>query len=512
MASLNSSVVVRSNPKLACSTATAAPKDALPQVYMETYGCQMNVLDTELVQGQLGALGYRMAATPQDAGIVLLNTCSVRELCEQKVWSYLGRLGIAKAAHKELIIGVIGCMAEREGENIFARVPHVDVVCGPANLDRLPTLLDNARRNRGMQLSLAGHTSRRSATLDRAQDGVESLDLSRATSHVPSGFQAYVRITRGCNKFCSFCVVPFTRGPELHRAPQAIVQEVQALVNKGCKEITLIGQTVNHYSHHDGGKTTSFADLLHLVHEQVPLLPRLRFLTSYPRDFGDDALDVMAGCGRICNYLHIPAQSGSNSLLKKMNRGYTVEQYLDLLQRARTRMPDICLAGDMIVGFPGETEADHLASIALLQAAKLKSCYVFKYSPRPQTVAARRLVDDVPEALKKSRNVELLNLQSDISLQMHQRHLGKRLEVLVEGKNHLRAVASTRAAPTDLVQLQRGPAPAQKQTPAHWQRLVGRSRGDEIVAFDGPPSLVGSLCEVVVNRATPLTLFAELPN
>ncbi|RYF11992.1 MAG: radical SAM protein, partial [Deltaproteobacteria bacterium] len=218
-------------------------------VFLETYGCQMNVLDSELVQGQLVALGYSICQTPQEADVVLINTCSVRQLSEEKVWSQLGRLGIQKRRRKELIIGVLGCMAERVGATFFDRMPHVDLVCGPANLDRLPGLLDNARRNRGMQLSLAGHTSRRSATLSRAQDGVESLDLSRASSPIDheQGVPAYVRITRGCNKFCAFCIVPYVRGPELHRPPAQIVDEVRRLVDQGAKEVTLIGQTVNHY-------------------------------------------------------------------------------------------------------------------------------------------------------------------------------------------------------------------------------------------------------------------------
>lgn len=473
-----------------------------PTVFIDTYGCQMNVLDSELVQGQLEALGYRFVPAPEEAGVVLLNTCSVRELSEQKVWSQLGRLGIAKRTRGDFVIGVLGCMAEREGPAILKRMPHVDVVCGPSNLDRLPTLIDNARQNRGAQLALSGHTSRRSATLEKAQDGVETLDLSRALSPVDGGqFQSYVRITRGCNKFCAFCVVPYTRGPEVHRPPEHIIEEVRRLVERGTREVTLIGQTVNHYVYKDGGKTTSFADLLVAVHDAVPELPRLRFLTSYPRDFTDDALDAMAQSPRICRYLHIPAQSGSNRMLRLMNRGYDVETYLGLLQRARARMPDICLAGDMIVGYPTETEAEHEASIALLKQARYKSCFVFKYSPRSGTVAARRLVDDVPEDVKKARNLELLRVQSDISLELHQRHVGRELEVLVEGQNKLR---QRPALPGDLVRL--GSAPA---VPKDTVRLVGRTQGDEIVAFDGPAHWVGSIVRVRGLSATPLTVMAE---
>ncbi len=478
----------------------SAPK---PAVFIDTYGCQMNVLDSELVQGQLTALGYEFVSSAQDAGIVLLNTCSVRELSEQKVWSHLGRLKLRKADQKNLIVGVLGCMAEREGPAILKRMPHVDVVCGPSNLDRLPTLIDNARQNAGAQLSLAGHTSRRSATLEQAQDGVATLDLSRATSPLEQKFQAYVRITRGCNKFCAFCVVPFTRGPEVHRAPGDIIEEIRRLLDKGVREVTLIGQTVNHYHHEDGGVSTSFADLLYQVHEQVPDLWRLRFVTSYPRDFGDDALDAMAACPRICRYLHIPAQSGSNTMLRKMNRGYTRELYLDLLARARARMPDISLAGDMIVGYPGETDADHQSSITLLEEARYKSVFVFKYSPRSGTVAARRLPDDIPDALKRARNLQLLEVQSEISKTHHEQHIGRTVEVLVEGQNRLKK--SPNLAQSGGVRL----GWAEKADP-NAVRLMGRTSGDEIVAFDGSPAWIGQMVQVRGLYATPLTLMAEV--
>jgi tRNA-2-methylthio-N6-dimethylallyladenosine synthase len=478
-----------------------------PTVFMETYGCQMNVLDSELVVGQLEALGYRVVSKPDQAGVVLINTCSVRELSEQKVWSQLGRIGMTKEMRRDMIVGVLGCMAEREGPAIIKRMPHVDLVCGPSHLDQLPTLIDNARHNRGAQLALAGHTSRRSVTLERATDGVESLDLSRSMSASdPNRFQAYVRVTRGCNKFCSFCVVPYTRGPEVHRSPEQILEEVRRLVDSGVREVTLIGQTVNHYTHTEGGKTTSFADLLALIHDGVPDLPRLRFITSYPRDFGNDALDVMAASPRICRYLHIPAQSGSDTVLQRMNRGYRVDAYLSLLERARARMPDICLAGDMIVGFPGETDADHEASVAFLKAARYKSCFVFKYSSRPGTVASRRFEDDIPEGVKKARNLELLAVQSDISLAQHRRHVGHTVEVLVEGHNKLRQKPALGPTGGDaLVTL-----PRRAPDPSH-ARLVGRTQGDEIVAFDGPPEWVGQLVNVQVVNATPLTLLAQIP-
>ncbi|MEZ0310484.1 MAG: tRNA (N6-isopentenyl adenosine(37)-C2)-methylthiotransferase MiaB [Myxococcota bacterium] len=471
------------------------------QVYIETYGCQMNELDSELVQGQLEALGYGFTAKADEADVVLLNTCSVREHSEHKVWSYLGRLGQAKREQgREVVVGVLGCMAEREAGNIFTRMPHVDLVCGPSMLDKLPSLLDNVVQSKSRQSALTGHTARRSATLDAAMDGIEAMDLSRAFSPYAndreSGIQkrqAYVRITRGCNKFCSFCVVPYTRGPEVHRPAQHIIDEVKRLVDAGVLEVTLIGQTINHY-HHEG---TSFAQLLYRVHEEVPDLARLRFLTSYPRDFTDEALDVMAACDRIAKYLHVPAQSGSDRMLKLMNRGYTVGEYMDLLDRARARMPSVRLAGDMIVGFPTETDEDHLMSLQLLERARYKSCYAFKYSPRPGTVSSRRYEDDVPDEVKRARNQSMLEVLTSTSIANNQSRVGQVLDVIVESETRLRR----ESAPIDGVVV----GWAKKES----VRLIGRTDGDEIVAFDGPRSLLGSMTKVRALSATAVTILGE---
>ncbi len=471
------------------------------QVYIETYGCQMNELDSELVQGQLEALGYGFTTKADEADVVLLNTCSVREHSEHKVWSYLGRLGHAKRDEgREVVVGVLGCMAEREASNIFTRMPHVDLVCGPSMLDKLPSLLENVVQSKSRQSALTGHTARRSATLDAAMDGIEAMDLSRAFSpyandresgHVRR--QAYVRITRGCNKFCSFCVVPYTRGPEVHRPAQHIIDEVKRLVEAGVLEVTLIGQTINHYQH----EGTSFARLLYRIHEEVPDLARLRFVTSYPRDFTDEALDVMAACDRIGKYLHVPAQSGSDRMLKIMNRGYTLAEYTDLLDRARARMPNIRLAGDMIVGFPTETDADHDLSLRLIERARYKGCYIFKYSPRPGTVSSRRFEDDVPDAVKRERNQSMLELQNRICLAHNQSLVGQVLDVIVEGESKLRR----ESAPIDGVVV----GWAKKDT----TRLIGRTEGDEIVAFDGPRSLLGTLTKVRAMSATAVTILGE---
>jgi tRNA-2-methylthio-N6-dimethylallyladenosine synthase len=462
-------------------------------VFIDTYGCQMNELDSELVRSTLVSHGYRLVPAADAAEIVLINTCSVRALSEQKVWSQLGRLGIHKREKRPgLVIGVLGCMAERQSSAIAARMPHVDVICGPSSLDRLPALLEGVRRKEGRQVAVAGYASRRPSTLERVRDGMEALDLSRAFSPEKGRFQAFVRITRGCNKLCSFCVVPYTRGPEVHRPPEHIVDEVRRLAQAGVLEVTLIGQTVNHYRFTGGGATVSFAELLWRVHEEVPELPRLRFVTSYPRDFGDDVLDVMAASPRLCRYLHLPAQSGSDRLLRLMNRGYTVAEYLGLIDRARAKLPDVRFAGDMIVGFPGETDEEHEASLALVERVAYKNLFVFKYSPREGTVAERRLRDEVPEELKRRRNLEMLERQARLSLEANSRRVGDTLEVLVESQGKLKGDSLGR-------QERRSPA-----------RLVGRTAYDEIVAFDGAPELVGRLVRVRATAATSLTILGEL--
>src|SRR5258706_3148889 len=396
------------------------------KLYMETFGCQMNVLDSELVLSQLRAHGYEQVEDRDVADVVLYNTCSVREHAEQKVWSRLGELRASKKENPNLVIGVIGCMAEREGKSIFSRYPHVDILCGPGELDKLPSMVHNAvltskiddgrsKIENKRQIALMGATSRRSSTLNAAEDHLELLDLSRSVSPGDDISQAYVRITRGCNKFCTYCVVPYTRGPEVHRPPQNIIDEVKMLTDHGAREVTLLGQTVNHYAYvHPDGRTTSFAELLYQVHEAVPNLPRLRFVTSFPRDFTDEALHAMRDCQRICRYLHVPAQSASDRILKLMNRGYTSQAYRDFIDRAREMMPDISIASDFIVGFPTETEEDHRATLDLIRYCGFKNSFIFKYSPRPGTGAIDRFEDDVDEEIKRRRTNERLAVQQQV--------------------------------------------------------------------------------------------------
>lgn len=491
------------------------------KLYLETFGCQMNELDSELVLGQLRAHGFQPVEDRDDADVILYNTCSVREHAENKVWSRLGELRERKQLDPSLVIGVIGCMAERDGVNIFQRHPHVDILCGPGELDKLVGLVHNAsvtatqRRSdgatkAGRQVALMGASVRRSSTLAAAEDHLELLDLSRSISAKDDVAQAYVRITRGCNKFCTYCVVPYTRGAEVHRPPQNIIDEVRRLADAGVREVTLLGQTVNHYHYrHGDGRETSFAELLYQVHEAVPDLPRLRFATSFPRDFTDEALAAMRDCQRICRYLHVPAQSGSDRILKLMNRGYTAQAYLDFIDRARAMMPDVSIASDFIVGFPTETDEDFAKTVDLVRHCRFKNSFIFKYSPRPGTTAIDRFEDDVPEDVKRRRNNELLAVQQEASAENNRRMIGRTVEVLVEGQSKLAskpAYPSSGAGGVELLWERRGsrgaePAPVQ---------MVGRTRGDQVVVFDGDGSLKGALLDVTITDAKLLTMFGQL--
>lgn len=570
-------------------------------VYLETFGCQMNELDSELVAGSLRALGYRFTDRPEAADVLLYNTCSVRDHAEQKVRSRLGELRLRKQTEPGIVVGVLGCMAERDGEELLRKMPVVDVLCGPAELDKLPGLLDNAVRTRESMLAdlpppvdergnprqlvsaravaLQGDASRRSQTLAAAQDTLELLDLSRAVSPEDHDGSAYVRITRGCNKFCTYCVVPHTRGAEVHRPPEHIVDECKRLADAGVIEVTLLGQTVNHYRFEHGAavtvngqkqpqkgrsyqgghrrdpfageQTTTFADLLARIHDEVPAIQRLRFVTSYPRDFGDDVLDVIHDSPRICRYLHVPAQSGSDRMLKAMNRGYTVGEYLEFIDRARARLDEpakgrpLMIAGDIIAGFCGETEEDHRATAGLLRRARYKNCFIFKYSPRPGTAAFDRLPDDVPEADKRRRVNELLAIQQEISDEVSSTQVGGTLDVFVQGVSarqrkkdaarddpraarsgggHIALTISARAAePTEAPECEPGHAcstasrivPDDEQASDAPQQLSGRTDGDLIVVFDAPPGryaadYIGRIVPVRIESVRHLTLFGSL--
>ncbi len=464
------------------------------RVYLETMGCQMNKLDSELVLGQLCRQGYAPTDDYRMADLVLLNTCSVRQHAEDKVYSRLGEIGRVKRDRPEMIVGVIGCMAERDYQGIERNAPHVDLLCGPGNLDRLPELLSEIIQNRRRAIALDHDRSRRTPKDRRTleYDSIESLDLSRVTSPGGGVLQAYVRVQRGCDKFCTYCVVPYTRGPERSRPPGNIVEEVRRLADMGAREITLLGQTVNSYSYAENDRTVRFAELLERVRE-VPGIQRIRFVTSFPGDFTDDILYAMRDLPKVCEYLSLPAQSGSNAVLQRMRRQYTAEQYLELVDKARSIVPGISLSSDFIVGFSGETEEDHQATMALVERVRYKNIFMFKYSNRPNTKADRVLPDDVPYKVKQRRHSELMALQHRMSEAHHRAMIGRQVEVLVEGLSK----PATKAREAD-----GGAKPARRRV----DQLTGRTRGDEIVVFCGPDSLVGRFVTVDVTDASPLTL------
>lgn len=471
------------------------------RVFLETFGCQMNILDSELIHSQLKAAGHSFVKSAEEANVVLFNTCSVRELSEHKVISRLGKVKERKENGEKVVVGVLGCMAERAHEELVKKRPFIDVMIGPSKIHDTTSLVEQAFYQEEKSTKSLSYFIDRKKILAPASssplDDLEALDRQRQVNDRKNPWQAYVRITRGCNKFCSFCVVPRTRGPEMHRPPEAIIDEVKRLSESGALEVTLLGQTINHYFYEGEDKRWSFSDLLFALQKDVPAVKRLRFLTSYPRDFTDEALDVMKESPRICKYLHIPAQSGSDHILKAMNRGYDVETYMSLIERARSRMPDISLIGDMIVGFPGETDEDFKQSLELLELVRFKNLFIFKYSPRPNTVAHKRFVDDVPMSVKKERHRIMLDLQNEIALKHHQNMIGKSYSILCEGPAKLDPTLSENG----LIGLRNKHSNT---------TLIGRTEGDHIVHFQGPEALRGTLVNVRIDTASALSLSGTM--
>ena len=459
------------------------------RVYLETMGCQMNRLDSELVCSHLQAAGHVLTDSPRAADVILYNTCSVRRHAEDKVHSRLGADRRRKAAWGgKLIVGVLGCMAQREGAALRRRHPHVDIVCGPGQLRRLAELIEAAADGHTTVARDPDRNAPPPAGSDRAD--IDALDLARDPRSAGRAGQAQVRVMRGCDKFCAYCIVPFVRGSEVSRRPDHILQEARRLLDAGVTEITLLGQTVNSYRFRGSARTVRFSDLLEKV-SALGGLRRLRFVTSHPLDFGDDILEAMRDLPNVCEYIHCPAQSGSDAVLERMNRRYTRAEYDDLIDRARQVVPDVVFAGDFIVGFPGETQADHDASADLIRRTGYKNSFIFKYSPRPGTPAARRLVDDVPDHVKRRRNQDLLAAQAEVGLAHHRARIGRRVEVLTEGPSRR----------------------FDKQTPPPTEdrlQLTGRTRGGHIVVFDARPQLVGEYVQVHITDATELTLLGEL--
>jgi tRNA-2-methylthio-N6-dimethylallyladenosine synthase len=425
-----------------------------------TFGCQMNKLDSELAAAEFARRGSTLTGDPDEAGVVIVNTCSVRRHAEDRARSHLGRFKDAREHCPTFVLAVMGCMAQKAGRDLLDAFPHLDVVCGTRRFMDLPELVERARAEGERVL---------------AADEVP-VRLDRVPTCRPERYRAFVSVMRGCNSFCSYCIVPYVRGRETSRPPDEIADEVRALVDDGCVEVTLLGQNIDAYRHGDA----RLADLLERL-AGLGGLRRLRFVTSHPRDISDRLLQTMADLPPVCEHLHMPAQSGSDRILRTMNRGYTAGRYLEIVEAARRTVPGIELAGDFIVGFPGETDTDFRRTVELLRAAQYNQAFIFKYSPREGTRAAA-MDDNVPREVKQARNQELLRAQEAVSRARHRAKEGRELEVMVTG-------------------------PSKRDA----SRLSGRTRGNDIVVFPGPdgPLRPGDLVHVRITDSTPLTLYGE---
>jgi len=390
------------------------------QVYIETYGCQMNVNDSEIVASVLKDSGYGLTRNEDEADVVLLNTCAIRENAEQKVRTRIGMLRADKRDRgRDLTLGVLGCMAERLREKLLEQENLVDLVVGPDAYRDLPRLLHEASESG--QPAVNVQLSKEETYADLAPVRYDS-----------NGLSAYVSIMRGCDNMCSFCVVPFTRGRERSRPVQTILDEVQRLVDEGYKEVTVLGQNVNSYHDTEGGTNVAFPELLDRISRISPEL-RIRYSTSHPKDCSDELLHVHRERPTVCNYIHLPVQHGNTEVLDRMRRTYTRDEYLSLIERARTICPDVSFSTDLIAGFCGETEAQHQDTLSLMEAVRYDHAYMFKYSERPQTYAARKYEDDVPEDVKQRRLEEIITLQNQHSRESNEEEIGRVHTVLVEG-------------------------------------------------------------------------------
>ncbi len=440
----------------------------MPQRYfITTFGCQMNVHDSEVLAGLLGEMGYSPAATPEEADLILLNTCCVRENAENRLYGHIGNLKVLKEQNPNLIIGVCGCMVQQPTEvaKIQASYKHVDLVFGTHNVHQLPELIQKIRASQ----------SRVFEVWETEGDIHEGLPAKREDP-----FKAWVTVMYGCNNFCSYCIVPYVRGRERSRQPREILHEVEALVAAGVREITLLGQNVNSYGLDFAEREWNFARLLREIAAGTGIR-RIRFQTSHPKDLSDELIETMAAYPQICRHLHLPVQSGSSRILERMNRKYTQASYEALAAKIKDRIPEIALTTDIIVGFPGENDADFQDTLDLVQKIRYDGAFTFIYSPRVGTPAAA-LTDQVPEAVKKERLEKLIAIQNRISLEKNREFVGTLTELLVEG-------------------------PSEKN-PAVWS---GRNTQNKLVHFN-PASIAhpGDLVAARITNAQTFTLEAEL--
>ncbi len=483
----------------------------MKKLYIETVGCQMNELDSELVVASLRKDGYELTTTPRDADTILFNTCSVRQHAEDKIYSALGRLKNAKREHPGKVIGVLGCMAQKDQALIFKRAPYVDLVVGPGQLHQVPALVREIRSQGAARIQrLEVNLGRRDGSRAQIERSHESFDPLRDPAMRPTPYQAYVRIMIGCDKFCTYCIVPSVRGPEQSRPPADIIAESRQLAGEGCREITLLGQTVNSYRYCEGSRRWRLSDLLESLHA-IEGIERIKFVTNYPKDMTDDLLAAVRDLPKVSKYLHVPVQSGSNAVLQRMKRGYTVEEYREMLARTRQWIPEVAVTSDFIVGFCGETEDEFQSTMDLVRQSRFKNSFIFKYSERPGTKGAELYADDVPDDVKRRRNNELLTLQNQISEEDNQAFLGQQATVFVEGPSKQHVAASLRDANASFgeTRLRVGDSP-QPPAPGPQLQLTGRTHCDRIVVFDGNRRQIGYFLSVTIYDANAHTLFGEV--
>ena len=435
------------------------------RLYVETYGCQMNVGDSEILVSIMQDEGYRYTEDIAQADVILVNTCSIRDNAEQRIWGRLREFHRYKRARKGLVVGIVGCMAERLREELFERETVVDVVAGPDSYRELPRLVAAA--------AAGGHGVNVQLSQEETYGDIRPVRLDR------NGVSAFISIMRGCNNFCSYCVVPYTRGRERSRDPQTILREAQELFSAGYREVTLLGQNVNSYRWKEGtAEAVDFPALVERVAGISPLL-RVRFATSHPKDLSDRLIEVMASYPNICRAVHLPAQSGSDRMLAAMTRKYTRAWYLERVAAIRRRMPDCAVTTDLIAGFCGETAEDHAQTLSLMREVGYDSAYMFKYSQRPGTLASRTMTDDVSEEVKTARLNEIIALQNELSTASNERDMGNVFEVLVEG-------LSRRSS----------------------EQLCGRTSQNKMVVFDRTGETApGDYVRVRITGCTSATLF-----
>lgn len=438
----------------------------MKKVFIQTYGCQMNQHDSERIVQVMRRMDYVPTDNPENADLIVLNTCSVRDKAEQKVYSALGRWRELKQLKKDLIIGVSGCVAQQEGESLLRRIPYLDLVFGTHNIHKLPEMVRQVEMLGQRPAELAFYRD------PSYMEGPEG----RPEVHGP---KAFVTIMQGCNKVCSFCIVPYVRGREISRSSEKIVREIQDLTRHSVKEVMLLGQNVNSYGKHSPGELT-FPELLNRINA-IEGLERIRFTTSHPQDLSPQLIEAYAELEKLCEHLHLPVQSGSDAVLRRMRRGYSREEYLSRLRSLRDRCPQVALSTDIIVGFPGETEQEFEQTLAILREVAYDEIFAFMYSPRPHTAATKLYQEHVSEEVKKERLTQIQRVQNEISLRKNREMIGRVEEILVEGPSKLGR-----------------------------DQITGRTRTNKIVNAIGPASLSGSLRRVRVTGASANSLLGDL--